>query len=231
VSSQLIVALDVATKKEAENVAGRLNPRDCAVKIGPVLFTRTGPLLVEQLVRQGFRVFLDLKFHDIPNTVAEACRAAADLGVWMLNVHALGGEAMLYAARRALESYGDTKPLLIAVTVLTSMGDKDVKPLGFTSVWPLVKQLAQLTQMMALDGVVCSAQEVVRIKKEVSGSLCTVTPGIRLPGDALHDQTRVVTPEDAALLGCDYIVMGRSILESPDPMVTVEKVLHMMRLL
>ena len=214
----LIIALDFEQASEALAFAEPLNPQDCALKVGNELFTRGGPTVVSKLVAQGFRVFLDLKFHDIPNTVAKACAACADLGVWMLNVHAAGGPAMLQAARAALQGFGANRPLLIAVTVLTSLQQDDLRACGVDR--PLLEQalgLASLAHRAGLDGVVCSALEAPTIKAVCGSEFLTVTPGIRLPGDALQDQVRVMTPQRAREFGSDHLVVGRSITAAKDP--------------
>lgn len=223
VVSKLIVALDFAQPSQALSLIEQLTPEHCGVKIGSELFTRSGPALVKNMVARGFRVFLDLKFHDIPHTVAQACQAAADLGVWMLTVHATGGAAMLEAARHALEPYGERRPKVVAVTVLTSLAAHDLSTVGVTGTLPQqVERLAGLVQAIGLDGVVCSAQEVADLKKQCGSGFLAVTPGIRLPGDALHDQARVITPQAALAAGSDYLVMGRSITQAADPAAVVQ---------
>lgn len=223
VKSKLIVALDFSDSAQALSLVEQLDPADCALKIGSELFTRCGPQFVTTMIARGFRVFLDLKFHDIPHTVAQACQAAADLGVWMLTVHAGGGEAMLQAARVAMEPYGENRPKLIAVTVLTSLAQDDLIAIGVTGTLPQqVERLAHLTQKMGLDGVVCSAQEVAHLKQQCEPPFLTVTPGIRLSGDVLHDQMRVITPQAAIDAGSDFLVMGRSITHAADPAAVVK---------
>lgn len=215
---QMIIALDGIDEATALEWAGAWDPKWCALKVGNESFTRFGPSFVRALVAKGFKVFLDLKFHDISNTVASACKAAADLGVWMLNVHAGGGLKMMQAAREALDEYGDTRPLLIAVTVLTSLGLDDLAAVGIHA--PLLQQVnnfAKLAQQANLDGVVCSALEVPELKAAFGPNFLTVTPGIRLQGDATHDQVRCVTPERARELGSDYGVIGRSITRAKNP--------------
>jgi orotidine-5'-phosphate decarboxylase len=215
---QLIVALDGVDETTALAWADAWDPTWCALKVGNESFTRFGPSFVRALIAKGFKIFLDLKFHDIPNTVASACKAAADLGVWMLNVHAVGGMKMMQAARDALNAYGDTRPILIAVTVLTSLAPDDLAAVGINK--PLLEQaldLAKLAQQAGLDGVVCSALEVPELKIACGQDFLTVTPGIRMQGDATHDQVRCVTPERAAELGSDYGVIGRSITRAADP--------------
>lgn len=215
-SSTLIVALDFNTQEQALALVEQLDPTWCALKIGSEMFTHFGSDFVRDLVRRGYRIFLDLKFHDIPNTVARACRAAADCGVWMVNVHASGGSKMMQAASNAVREYGNKRPLLIAVTVLTSMSAGELPEIGLAGTLDeQVERLAKLARDSGLDGVVCSAHEVPAIKALCGDAFLTVTPGIRLKGDALDDQSRVVTPEEAVALGSDYLVVGRSITRSP----------------
>ena len=221
--SKLIVALDFAQPAQALSLIEQLSPQHCALKIGSELFTRSGPSFVEDTIGRGFRVFLDLKFHDIPHTVAQACQAVADLGVWMLTVHAAGGKAMLEAAREAVESYGEERPKVVAVTVLTSLADNDLLVVGVTAtLQQQVERLAKLTQEAGLDGVVCSAREISGLKAQCGPQFLAVTPGIRLPGDAVHDQVRVITPQAALAAGSDYLVMGRSITHAADPAAIVQ---------
>jgi orotidine-5'-phosphate decarboxylase len=220
----IIVALDFPDQVSALNLADRLSPELCRLKVGKELFTRAGPDLVEQLQQRGFDVFLDLKFHDIPNTVAGAVRAAADLGVWMVNVHASGGRRMMEAASAALAGYQQA-PLLIGVTVLTSMSNDDLVELGYReTAGQRVLRLAQLTEECGLDGVVCSAQEASELRRAQGDAFTLVTPGIRLAGDAAGDQRRVVTPAEAIRLGSDFLVIGRSITAAADPMVALQMV-------
>ena len=214
--SKVIVALDFADENSTMNLVDRLEPGLCRLKIGKELFTRCGPDLVRRIVDSGYDVFLDLKFHDIPNTVANACRAAADLGVWMLNVHALGGPTMLAAARAALSS--PDSPLLIAVTILTSSSEEDLKAVGIeSSTTEMVVQLATLSKQQGLDGVVCSARETSELKTALGKEFVLVTPGIRLPTDEADDQNRIVSPVDAITQGSDYLVIGRPITQAEDP--------------
>ncbi|MEJ2478938.1 MAG: orotidine-5'-phosphate decarboxylase [Acidihalobacter sp.] len=215
----VIVALDFPDASSALEFAARLDPSLCRVKVGFELFVSAGPALVEQLVSRGFEVFLDLKFHDIPNTVAAACRAAAGLGVWMLNLHAGGGPAMMQAAREALDKEGGRRPLLIAVTVLTSMDDRDLSSVGVTvGAREQVLRLARLTHDSGLDGVVCSAVEAPDLRAALPEDFVLVTPGIR-PADAdAGDQKRVVTPSEALRIGADYLVIGRPITQAADPL-------------
>ena len=223
----IIVALDYDELNSAKKFVDQINPTTCQVKVGKGMFTRFGPTWVRWLIQRGFRVFLDLKFHDIPKTVADACRAAADLGVWMLNVHVCGGEVMLQAARSALESYRPAeRPLLIGITLLTSLHRSDLTALGITDTIPhIVNRYAKLAAATGLDGVVCSAQEVVQIKKNCGHAFLTVTPGIRLAHDASDDQKRIVTPEEALAAGADYLVIGRSITKAKNPILILQQLL------
>lgn len=223
--SPVLVALDYAEEAAALALAEQLSPQLCRLKVGKELFTRCGPALVRQLQDRGFEIFLDLKFHDIPNTVAGAVRAAADLGVWMVNVHAGGGRRMLEAAAAALQDY-ERPPLLIGVTVLTSMTDDDLAELGYAeTALQRVGRLASLVEDCGLQGVVCSAQEAPLLRQQHGPGFCLVTPGIRLAGDSPGDQRRVVTPADARELGADYLVIGRSITAARDPLAALERVL------
>lgn len=214
---RIIVALDYADPAAALALAGRLDPQQCRVKIGKELFTRGGPDLVRQLMAGGFEIFLDLKFHDIPTTVAQAVKAAAELGVWMVNVHALGGRTMLQAARAALNDM-PRRPLLIAVTVLTSLDEAELHEVGLAgAVEDNVSRLAALAQQCGLDGVVCSAREARSLRARFGPRFQLVTPGIR-PGDAdLNDQKRSMTPAEALRAGADYLVIGRPITQAIDP--------------
>lgn len=224
--SRIIIALDYPNAKAATQLLEQLDPARCRIKVGKELFTAVGPSFIEQLVTQGFDVFLDLKFHDIPNTVAKACQAAAALGVWMLNVHALGGGRMLAAAREAIDN-AEHKPLLIAVTILTSMGAEELEQIGLSGdAKEHVQRLAQLAQNNGIDGVVCSPLEVAMLREYVDPSFKLVTPGIRPKGAAKGDQTRIMTPAEAIAKGSDYLVIGRPITQQPDPMaalMTIEK--------
>ncbi|WP_226876933.1 orotidine-5'-phosphate decarboxylase [Microbulbifer hainanensis] len=218
VSSPIIVALDYDNAEAALAMADQLNPALCRVKVGKELFTAGGPELVRALVARGFQVFLDLKFHDIPNTVAKAVRAAAELGVWMVNVHASGGSRMMEAAVEALQPYGAERPLLIGVTVLTSTAPEELAAIGVSR--PLEEQvlaLASLAQSAGLDGVVCSAREAEALRRQFGADFALVTPGIRPAGAAADDQRRIVTPEQALAWGADYLVIGRPITASTAP--------------
>lgn len=218
-NSRIIVALDYPDKQSANDFIAKVTPQLCALKIGKSLFTRLGPDYVRELVQKGFRVFLDLKFHDIPNTVFDACLAAAELGVWMVNVHVSGGIDMMKAARRAMDAFpAEKRPLLISVTVLTSLDEMDLKFLGINdSIENTVLKMARSAKACGFDGVVCSAHEVSLLRKACGKDFILVTPGIRLASDAHADQKRVLTPQAAFAAGADYLVMGRSITTSKDP--------------
>lgn len=223
-TNPVIVALDFPRAAPALDLARRLSPGLCRLKVGKELFTSSGPALVEQLQKQGFDVFLDLKFHDIPNTVAGAVRAAAELGVWMVNVHASGGRRMMLAATEACAGFS-TRPLLIGVTVLTSMSAEDLRELGYTeSPQERVARLAKLADDSGLDGVVCSAHEAKTLRAGHGDDFCLVTPGIRLAGDDAGDQRRVMTPAEAVAMGSDYLVIGRSVSAAPDPLAALQRV-------
>ncbi|PWY55988.1 orotidine-5'-phosphate decarboxylase [Legionella qingyii] len=223
---KLIVALDFDNEHDALRLIEKLDPQSCALKVGSELFTLLGTSFVKQLVKRQFKVFLDLKFHDIPNTVAKACKAGAELGVWMMNVHASGGMNMMQAARKAIDSYGASRPILIAVTVLTSFNQIELTSVGInTPVIDHVKKLAILTKESGLDGVVCSAQEVKAIKRACGEQFITVTPGIRLPNNVSDDQSRVMTPKQAIEEGSDYLVVGRPITQAANPELVVAEIL------
>ncbi len=215
---KIIVSLDFPNRELAVELVRKLDPARCRLKVGKELFTATGPQFIEKLIADGFDVFLDLKFHDIPTTTAKACCAAASMGVWMLNVHAAGGQKMLSMVREEIDKQ-QHKPLLIAVTVLTSMGDNDLATIGINhSVAEQVIKLARLAKDNGLDGVVCSAQEVVNIRKECGEEFCLVTPGIRPEGSGKDDQKRTMTPAQAITAGSDYLVIGRPITQASDPL-------------
>ena len=222
--SKIIIALDYSGVEEARLFYKQVDPARCRVKVGKELFTRAGPDFVRELVDAGFDVFLDLKFHDIPNTVAQACRAAAELGVWMLNVHALGGRAMLEAAREAIDTSANS-PLLIAVTILTSMKEADLNEVGInSSVAEQVQRLASLVKSCKLDGVVCSSHEVSGLRSTLGDDFCLVTPGIRPKGSEVGDQKRIMTPKEAVDLGSSYLVIGRPITQADDPMAVLTSI-------
>lgn len=217
---RIIVALDFSSTRQALILADKLNPALCRVKIGKELFTAAGPMIVEKLVSKGFEIFLDLKFHDIPNTVANACKVVADMGVWMVNVHALGGEKMLIAARDALP-LGKAK--LVAVTLLTSIGAADLESIGLNKKpGYVVQKLAWLAQSCGLDGVVCSALEAAQLRQTMGADFCLVTPGIRPINALTDDQNRISTPQMAIQNGADYLVVGRPISQAEDPLLMLQ---------
>ncbi|WMB75132.1 orotidine-5'-phosphate decarboxylase [Shewanella oncorhynchi] len=221
----ILVALDYDNKNHALQLIDKLDPNMCRLKVGKEMFTLFGPQLVKDIHDRGFDLFLDLKFHDIPNTVAKAVAAAAELGVWMTNVHASGGLAMMEAAKKALLPYGDKAPMLIAVTVLTSMSDDDLKLLGINvPAFEHVQRLAKLTQQAGLDGVVCSAQEATALKSLLGQDFKLVTPGIRPVGSDAGDQHRVMTPPQAIAAGSDYLVIGRPITKAADPLAALQAI-------
>jgi len=218
---KVIVALDFPSADEALSLARNLDPTQCRVKVGKELFTRAGPALVEQLQQLNFELFLDLKYHDIPNTTAQACRAAAELGVWMVNVHALGGRRMMEAAREAIDKT-QQPPLLIAVTILTSLEGPELAEIGLSGE-PVdnVVRLARLAADSGMDGVVYSPKEVAALRETIEGDFHLVTPGVRPAGAAVGDQKRITTPEDAIRLGSSYLVIGRPITQAKDPLVAL----------
>ncbi|MCL1037946.1 orotidine-5'-phosphate decarboxylase [Shewanella submarina] len=221
----IVVALDFDNKHAALNLVDKLDPDMCRLKVGKEMFTLFGPQLVKDIHSRGFDLFLDLKFHDIPNTVAKAVTAAAELGVWMTNVHASGGLAMMEAAKKALLPYGDNAPLLIAVTVLTSMSDEDLKLIGIdVPAEEHVKRLAALTHQAGLNGVVCSAREAQMLKSTFGDNFKLCTPGIRPEGSDAGDQHRVMTPKMALEAGSDYLVIGRPITKAADPLAALQAI-------
>ena len=222
--SKIIVALDYPTMAAAISLAKQLDPSRCKLKVGKELFTRSGPQIVEQLTVMGFDIFLDLKYHDIPSTVAKACRAAADLGVWMMNVHTLGGPAMMTAARDALAN--DTqRPLLIGVTLLTSMDEQTFQHIGLTgTISETVLRLADMAEQSGLDGVVCSAQEATTLRAQHGQQFQLVTPGIRPAHSDTGDQHLTMTPPEAIDAGSSYLVIGRPITAAQNPMQALEAI-------
>ncbi|MDP5186641.1 orotidine-5'-phosphate decarboxylase [Alishewanella sp. SMS8] len=224
--SPVIVALDYEKQADALALVSQLDPSLCRLKVGKEMFTHFGPQFVKALQQRHFDVFLDLKFHDIPNTVAKAVSAAADLGVWMVNVHASGGSRMMKAAQEALQRFGDNRPKLIAVTVLTSMEQQDLTELGITlTPAEQVMKLAGLAAQSGLDGVVCSAQEASMLKQQFGSAFQLVTPGIRLADAAADDQRRVMTPSAAKAVGVDYMVIGRPITKAADPLAALQAII------
>ncbi|MGL5948459.1 MAG: orotidine-5'-phosphate decarboxylase [Aeromonas sp.] len=227
VDAKVVVALDFACEQTALAFVAQVDPSMCRLKVGKEMFTLFGPAFVRQLVAQGFEVFLDLKFHDIPSTVAKAVAASAQLGVWMVNVHASGGLAMLQAAKAALAPLGAQAPLLIAVTVLTSMEQADLAQSGIHATpAEQVLRLARLAKQAGLDGVVCSANEARELKAQLGEDFLLVTPGIRPSGSASGDQRRVMTPSAALAAGSDYLVIGRPITQAPAPAQVLAAIAH-----
>lgn len=229
IQSPVIVALDYPHLGNALEVVDQLDPALCRLKVGKELYTREGPAVLKALHDRGFQVFLDLKFHDIPTTVAKACAVAADMGVWMLNVHASGGARMMEAARSAVEQAGSGS-LLIAVTVLTSMGADEFASIGLSG--PLeqhVLRLARLAQGAGLQGVVCSAQEAPMLREALDPGFLLVTPGIRPADSATDDQTRIATPAAAMAMGVNYMVIGRPITQHPHPAKALTAILEGLR--
>lgn len=216
---KIIVALDCESKSAVDALVKQLDPNLCRLKVGNILFTCYGPPLVENLMHKGFSIFLDLKFHDIPQTVAGACKIAANLGVWMINVHVQGGREMLYAAVEAIDqSMVPIKPLLIGVSVLTSLDNNDLKTIGLQhDLTKTVLQFASLAKQTGLNGVVCSAQEALKLRAQFSDNFLLVTPGIRLTSSIRDDQKRVMTPQQAIKAGADYLVIGRAITQAKEP--------------
>lgn len=221
---KVLIALDFATSEAALDFVKPLSPSECRLKVGKELFAVAGSEFVKSLVGLGFDVFLDLKYHDIPNTVAKAVQAAARMGVWMVNVHASGGSKMMKAAKEALAEF-EKPPLLIAVTVLTSMQQEDLAEIGL-DIEPKaqVLRLAKLTKSSGLDGVVCSAQEVEMLRAEIGSDFCLVTPGIRPAGSDVNDQKRIMTPKDALNSGSSYLVIGRPITQAPNPVQALQDI-------
>ena len=224
-SASIIVALDFPTQEQALHLARQLDPKLCRLKVASTLFTHYGPALIEELRLLGFDIFLDLKYHDIPQQVAGACKQAAALGVWMLTIHTSGGEAMMVAARDALEGVSGTRPLLIGVTVLTSLSGDDLTQIGYkNNVADTVMSLGKLAQSAGIDGVVSSAEEAAMLRKTLGADFLLVTPGIRLPENKSDDQKRVVTPEAAIAAGSDYLVIGRAITQAVNPIAALESI-------
>jgi orotidine-5'-phosphate decarboxylase len=219
--SKIIVALDYADSANALKLVNQLDPSLCKLKVGKELFTAAGPQFVEKLIAMNFQIFLDLKFHDIPNTVAKACEAASNLGVWMLNVHASGGTAMMQAALEGVDK-SKQSPYLIAVTVLTSMSQENLNEIGVeNNIENQVLKLAKLTQLAGLHGVVCSALEAKLLKQQLPADFLLVTPGIRPASANKDDQTRILTPTQALTVGASYLVIGRPITQATDPIGTL----------
>ncbi|MBB1415895.1 orotidine-5'-phosphate decarboxylase [Pseudoalteromonas sp. SG44-1] len=224
-SKKVLIALDYDDQQTALNFVKQLSPDTCRLKVGKEMFTYFGPAFVKELIDLGFDVFLDLKFHDIPNTVAKAVTAAAKMGVWMVNVHASGGVEMMTKAKQALGQFGDKAPLLIAVTVLTSMDAAELTRLGVDKTpEQQVIYLAKLAKESGLDGVVCSAQEAKQLKSLLGNDFKLVTPGIRPAGSDAGDQKRIMTPKQAIEDGSDYLVVGRPITQAADPVAVLKEI-------
>ena len=220
--NKIIIPLDLEYS-EAIHMAKKFDANLCRLKIGSQLFTSSGPQIIKELNSLGFDVFLDLKFHDIPNTVYEAVKSAADLGIWMVNVHASGGRAMLEASKKALEGF-DQPPLLIAVTVLTSLSEDSLNEVGIKDLSEQVLRLAELTNECDLNGVVCASTDVKAIKNRFGKDFITVTPGIRPNDSKVNDQNRISTPSEAVKNGSDYLVIGRPITGSENPTKALEEI-------
>jgi len=223
---KIIVALDLPTREEALAIVEKLDPALCRLKIANTMFTRYGPAFVKELMAAGYSIFLDLKYYDIPYQVAGACRSAAELGVWMLNLHVTGGVTMMKAAVNALKEFPEKqRPLLIGVTLLTSMDANDLRPMGIEqNVDELVTRLAGVAQDTGLDGIVCSAQEVAGLRSQLNKDFLFVTPGIRLASDNTNDQKRIMTPSDAINAGSTYLVIGRPITQAKDPLSVLQQI-------
>ena len=222
---KIIVAIDTNTLEEAYTQVCQLDPKLCHLKIGNILFTRYGPSFIEELIKKNYRIFLDLKFHDIPQIVTGACRAAALLGVWMINVHISGGRTMLETVVDTLKNMTGIKTLLVGVTILTSLDTQDLKTLGVNNdVSSLVARMAILAKESGLDGIVCSANEVASLRKQQGKEFLLVTPGIRLSREERHDQKRTMTPKAAIKAGSNYLVIGRPITQSLNPRETLQKI-------
>ncbi|MET0065887.1 MAG: orotidine-5'-phosphate decarboxylase [Candidatus Thiodiazotropha sp.] len=223
-AARVIVALDFPQQQQALALVDRLDPSLCRLKVGKEMFTRLGPGFVENLRSRGYDIFLDLKFHDIPNTVAAACDAAADLGVWMMNLHASGGRKMMATARERLERHSQ-RPYLVAVTILTSLSREEMSEVGFGGeVADQVLRLATLTRDAGLDGVVCSPQEAQTLRQSLGESFLLVTPGVRPKSAAANDQQRIMTPGDAITAGSSYLVVGRPITAAADPIQALQQI-------
>jgi len=229
--SPIIIALDYPNESTALSLVEKLDPTQCRLKVGKEMFTRLGPQFVEKLIHLGFEIFLDLKYHDIPNTVAAACDAAGDLGVWMINLHTSGGRRMMEAAADRLSKH-QNPPLLVGVTILTSLSQDELREIGFPgSPSENVLRLARLAESCGLDGVVCSPLEAAEIRQATNPSFILVTPGVRPKSASLDDQRRVMTPADAIQAGADYLVIGRPITASPDPTASLANINNEIRAL
>tara|TARA_B100001175_G_scaffold317272_1_gene333562 strand:- start:702 stop:1397 length:696 start_codon:yes stop_codon:yes gene_type:complete len=222
---KLFIAIDHSEEKIAKELIQKLPPKACGIKVGKELFTACGPNIVDWINSKGFKVFLDLKYHDIPNTVEKACFAAAKMNISILNIHALGGKEMMLSAREGIDK-SKNKPYLIAVTILTSMDENDLKTIGIkSSINEQIKNLALLASQAELDGIVCSAKDILNIKKLLPKDFLYVTPGIRLNNDQDQDQKRVMTPSDAIRSGSSILVVGRPVTEAKNPELTVNQII------
>ncbi len=226
INPRIIVALDLPTREDALKIVKKLNPKLCRLKIASTMFTHYGPDFVKELISLGFSIFLDLKYYDIPSQVEGACRSAAELGVWMLDLHIIGGTAMMKVAVDALREFPEKqRPLLIGVTILTTMDASDLRPIGIEqNVDGLVIRLAKMAQEASLDGIVCSAQEVAQLRSQLNDNFLFVTPGIRLASDNINDQKRIMTPDDAIKAGSSYLVIGRPITQAQDPLAVLQEI-------
>ena len=225
IEPKIIVAIDANSREEAYAQVRQLDPRLSHLKIGNVLFTKYGPSLIEELIQKNYRIFLDLKFHDIPKTVAAACREAALLGVWMIDVHISGGRVMLETAVDVLKNMTGIQPLLIGITVLTSLDAQDLRAFGINDdISSLVARMAMLAKECGFDGVVCSPNEAALLRKQQGNEFLLVTPGIRLSDDKKNDQKRTMTPEAAIKAGSNYLVIGQSITQSSNPRKVLQKI-------
>lgn len=225
-SAQVIVAMDFASIEPARALVKQLNPLLCRLKVGSVMFTHYGPALIEEWQKLGFDIFLDLKFHDIPQTVAGACRAAAELGVWMMNIHlSVGQKAVMLACEEIAKFPAAKRPLLVGVTVLTSLNENDLRVVGVDEDIPsLVLRLATLAQTLGLDGVVCSPLELLSLRSKLNKNFLCITPGIRLHKQSDDDQKRVLTPKAAIMAGANYLVIGRPIIAAKDPLQVLQSI-------
>ncbi|WWO97350.1 MAG: orotidine-5'-phosphate decarboxylase [Candidatus Dasytiphilus stammeri] len=230
-NSPLILALDYPNRNQVMDLVDNIDPSLCRLKVGKELFTLLGPQIVRDLQQRGFEIFLDLKFHDIPNTVAHAVAISAEMGVWMINVHASGGAKMMSAAHEALLSFGKDAPLLMAVTMLTSINENDLYNLGFrSSLSEQIGRLARLTYNCGLNGIICSAQNAVQVKFDINQQFLIVSPGIRLDNNKNYDHQSIMRPYEALCAGADYIVIGRPITQSINPAKTLTKIYNSLNL-
>ncbi|UNB92277.1 MAG: orotidine-5'-phosphate decarboxylase [gamma proteobacterium endosymbiont of Trioza apicalis] len=225
--STIIVALDYSNINKAINFIKKISPNECKIKIGKEIFISYGPYIIKKIKKMGFDIFLDLKFHDIPSTVAKAVNAAAKLGVWMINIHALGGIKMMIAAKKELKKFKKNKPLLVAVTTLTSMNNKNLNELGINNnIKNYTIKLAKLAQKCGLDGVICSPKEIKQLRYSCGKNFILITPGIRPLNSKIYDQKRILTPLKAQQLNVNYMVIGRPITKSINPSKTLKNIIN-----